>query len=584
MNELSLQEQETILSLLRLGWSQRRVARETGHRRETIGRYARAAGLVSPAAIAGSKPAAEAEVPTDSRQGVEAEVPAGSKPATGAEVPTDSRPGVEAEVPAGSKPATEAEVPTDARQGVEAEVPAAGSKLAIEGGVPTEHDAATTKSRSSCEVHRPFIGAEVAKGRNGMAIFQDLVEHHGYEGSYDAVKRFVRQLVSSTPKFSCRFETLPGQEAQVDYGEGAPTLDARSGKYRKPRLFVLGLSFSRHAFRKVVWRSSQQVWCELHEEAFAHFGGTPEWIRLDNLKEGVIEPDIYDPELNKLYAALLKHYNIIALPCRPYAPDLKGKVESQISYAQGTALKGKRFELIDEQNAHLMHWDERWASTRIHGTTKRQVREMFEEERPALKPLPAARFEYYRIVERRVHFDGYIEIDGAYYSSPSRYIGTTVIVHAGRFFIRLIDPTNHQLFREHPVTGKGMRRTVDADLPKQTPPQVEKLVARIATLGQSCATFARAVETERGASALRTLFGVLDLARKYGPEALERACTMANAAKSSRYRFLRTYLQHHAQPKPLTERNPIIGNINTYVDHLRTLTKRQQGELFDDRR
>ena len=558
MNELSMQEQETILSLLRLGWSRRRIARETGHRRETITRYGVAAGLLAPTPTADSKPATEAEVPADSKPATEAEVPAAdSKPATGAEVPTDSKSASEAEVPVGSKPVIAAEVPT--------------------GSAPA-------KSRSSCEGHRPFITAEIAKGRNGTAIFQDLVEHHGYEGSYDAVKRFVRSLASSTPKLSCRFETLAGQEAQVDYGEGAPTRDARSGNYRKPRLFVLSLSFSRHAFRKVVWRSSQQVWCELHEEAFAHFGGTPEWIRLDNLKEGVIEPDIYDPELNKLYAALLKHYNIIALPCRPYAPDLKGKVESQISYAQGTALKGKRFELIDEQNAHLMHWDERWASTRIHGTTKRQVREMFEEERPALKPLPAARFEYYRIVERRVHFDGHIEIDGAYYSSPSRYVGTTVIVHAGRFFIRLIDPINHQLFREHPVTGKGMRRTHEADLPKQTPPQVEKLVARIATLGQSCATFARAVETERGALALRTLFGVLDLAHKYGPEALERACTMANAANSSRLRFLRTYLQHHAQPKPLSERNRIIGNINTYVDHVRTLTKRQQGELFDDRR
>jgi transposase len=274
MNELSMQEQEAILSLLRLGWSRRRIARETGHRRETITRYARAAGLLPPPPIAGSKPATEAEVPTDSRLGVEAEVPAGSKPA-------------------------------------------------IEGEVPNEHSAVTTKSRSSCEVHRPFIEAEVSKGRNGMAIFQDLVEQHGYEGSYDAVKRFVRSIVSRTPKISCRFETLPGQDAQVDFGEGAPTRDARNGKYRKPRLFVLSLSFSRHAFRKVVWRSSQQIWCELHEEAFAHFGGVPEWIRLANLKEGVIEPDIYDPELNKLYAAVLNYCDIIALPCRPYAPDLK---------------------------------------------------------------------------------------------------------------------------------------------------------------------------------------------------------------------------------------------------------------------
>jgi hypothetical protein len=192
MNELSMQEQETILSLLRLGWSRRRIARETGHRRETITRYGVAAGLLAPTPIADSKPATEAEVPADSKPAIESEVPADSKPATESEVPTDSKSASEAEVPAGSKPAIESEVPT----GSAAATPA--------------------KSRSSCEGHRAFITAEIGKGRNGTAIFQDLVEHHGYEGSYDAVKRFVRPLVSRTPKLSCRFETLPGQD-YVEY-------------------------------------------------------------------------------------------------------------------------------------------------------------------------------------------------------------------------------------------------------------------------------------------------------------------------------------------------------------------------------
>src|SRR5664279_453176 len=176
MNELSVQEQETILSLLRLGWSRRRIARETGHRRETITRYGVAAGLLAPTPIADSKPASEAEVPTDSKSAGEAEVPPDPKSAGEAEVPADPKSAGEAEVPSGSAAATPA------------------------------------KSRSSCEGHRPFITAEITKGRNGTAIFQDLVEHHGYEGSYDAVKRFVRTLVPSTQKFSCRFETLPGQD------------------------------------------------------------------------------------------------------------------------------------------------------------------------------------------------------------------------------------------------------------------------------------------------------------------------------------------------------------------------------------
>ena len=230
-------------------------------------------------------------------------------------------------------------------------------KPAVEVEVPTESSLPTqTGSRSSCEPHRAFIEGEFGKGRNAVAIYQDLVEHHGYAGSYDAVKRLVRKLRPTEPKISCRFETAPGQEAQVDYGEGASTRDSRSGKHRKPRLFVMTLGYSRHAFRTVVWRSSSQTWCELHEQAFAYFGGAPAMIRLDNLREGVVDPDIYDPEINRLYAAMLKHYGVIALPCRPYAPDLKGKVESAVGHTQATALKGRCFESIDEQNAFLQHW------------------------------------------------------------------------------------------------------------------------------------------------------------------------------------------------------------------------------------
>ncbi len=180
---------------------------------------------------------------------------------------------------------------------------------------------------------------------------------------------------------------------QVDYGEGALQRDPRTGKYRRPRLFTLTLGNSRHAFRKVIWNSSSEAWCRLHEEAFAYFGGTARTIRFDNLKEGVIKPDIYDPELNSLYAKLLDHYGVIPLPCRPYTPDLKGKVESTVGHTQETALKGRRFESDDEQNAHLLRWGERWAMTRIHGATKRQVRVMFEEEQPFLQSLPTTRFE-----------------------------------------------------------------------------------------------------------------------------------------------------------------------------------------------
>jgi transposase len=414
-----------------------------------------------------------------------------------------------------------------------------------------------------------------------LSIHQDLVEHRGFDGSYDAIKRFVRSIAPRTEPFVvCRYESPMGEEAQVDYGEGAPTRHPQSGNYLKPRLFVMTLGASRKSFEKVIWKSSQEAWCQLHEDAFAHFGGAVKLVRLDGLKEGAIKPDIYDPELNPLYADVMAYYGVIAVPCRPYTPRLKGKVERTIDYVQDSALKGRRFECIEDQNVFLQHWDERVASTRIHGTTKRQVRKAFEEERPLLLPLPPRRFEYYKVLERRVHFDGHIEVAGAYYSVPTRYVGTTVVVHQGQIWLRILDLTSRQCVREHEIAPKGSRRTADEDRPKQTPPKVLGLVARAALIGPASGAFARALEAEQGALCMRTLFGLLDLAYRYGNEAVERACTLAATARTLRFRFLRTYLAAHAKPKPLAERHKIIPGIETYSKHFKELTR---GE-YDDQR
>ena len=577
MNELSVTEQESILALLRLGWSVRRVARETGRRHETIRRYGQQAGVlpikapppVAPTAIAvttGSpaEPQTTAiDLPVKPRIAA-TEVAAGlaEKPhITATEVPTDLA----------SKPHTTAtEVPTDLASEPHTTATEVPTDFAASNGVQNVAPA-VLRSRSSCSEHAAFIEAGLAKGRNATAIYQDLVEHHAYDGSYDAVKRFARRIRPADLKISCRFETGPAEEQQVDYGEGAPTRHPRTGKYRKPRLFIMTLGFSRHRFCKVVWNSSSQLWCELHEEAFAYFGGVARLIRLDNLREGVVDPDIYDPELNSLYAATLAHYSVTAIPCRPYAPDLKGKVESAVGHTQGTALKGRTFESIEEHNVFLQRWNERWAFTRIHGTTKRQVREMFEEERPALLPLPPTRFEYYRIIERRVHVDAHIEVNGAYYSAPPRYVGT--------LWLRIIDARSKLCVREHVTIERGRRQTVQSDLPKQTPPQVHRLVAHVGGAGPSCRAFASALEADRGALALRPLFGLVDLIKRYGIERVDRACALAMSAGSLRLRFVRKALTINDPEPTLIDEHKLIESIGTYRKHFDALT---QGDLFND--
>ena len=360
-NVLADDKYHQIVALGRLGWSLRRIERTTGVRRETISGYLKAVGIVVPGRgrrRARAKPAiSPASVSTDS---------GGANPAISEAVPPDA---------SEAKAATRAEVSTDS------------APLRRPGRAP---------SASACEPYRELITEALGRGRNAMAIWQDLVDDHGFTARYASVRRFVVTLRgTSSPEARVVITTVPGEEAQVDYGDGPMVLHPDTGKYRRTRLFVLTLGYSRKAVRLLVWQSSTQIWAELHERAFRRLGGTVRVIVLDNLKEGVLTPDIYDPALNPLYRDVLAHYGVVALPCRVGDPDRKGKVEAGVGHAKKTPLRGLRFESLDEAQAYLDRWEAHWADTRIHGTTKRHVAAMFAEEQPALSPLPLEPFRYY---------------------------------------------------------------------------------------------------------------------------------------------------------------------------------------------
>ena len=196
----------------------------------------------------------------------------------------------------------------------------------------------------ACEPYRELIVEALGRGRNAMANWQDLVDDHGFPARDASVRRFV-STVRQQPTVEARvvIATAPAEEAQGDYGEGPMVRDPDSGKYRRTRLFVLTLGYSRKAVRLLVQRSSAQVWAQLHERAFRRLGGTVRVVVLDNLKEGVLTPDMYDPAPNPLYRDVLAHYGVGALPCRVRDPDRKGKVEAAVGHAQQTPLRGGRY-------------------------------------------------------------------------------------------------------------------------------------------------------------------------------------------------------------------------------------------------
>src|SRR5438477_527732 len=248
---------------------------------------------------------------------------------------------------------------------------------------------------------------------------------------------------------------------------------------------------------------------ELHETAFRRLGGSCRVLILDNLKEGVLKPDIYDPILNPLFKDVLAHYDVVAMPCRVGDPDRKGKVESGVGHAQKTPLKGMRFESLEEAQAYLDQWEARWADTRIHGTTKRQVATMFAEEKPFLIPLPLEPFRYYQYGERTVHLDGCVEVDAAYYSVPPGWIGKLVNVQWDSLHVRILDPRIHQLLREHVRQERGRHRIRPEDNPKKMPFTTAQLLTRANRAGTHIGPFCKAIHDHKGEPGVRGILGVL---------------------------------------------------------------------------
>jgi len=390
-------------------------------------------------------------------------------------------------------------------------------------------------ARSACEPHQPWIEQQVRLSRNAMAIHQDLVDKFNFTHKYNSVKRFVRGLKRKDPEQYDRLEFLPGEEAQVDYGQGAKTL-GNKGKYLRPRLFVMTLKYSGRSFRKVIWKSSQEAWARLHEEAFRYFGGCPQYVVLDNLKEGVITPDIYEPELNPLYMAVLTHYGVTADPARVRDPDRKGTVENAIQHTQNTALKGRVFEGIDEQNTWLIHWEEKWAKTRIHGRKKRQVEEMFQEEKPFLSPLPLIGFQYFRQETRRVSDDGMIQVGLSYYAALPAPLHQEVIVRIYADEIEIIDPRSMEKIRTHHKSHRAGEVKMElTDRIFNPSRQTDYLLSKAKSIGPNTRRLCDLLFEEQGRIGQRRMQGIVNLARRY------EACHIEQTAHEAIEMGLRSY-------------------------------------------
>ena len=520
-NVLKMADQAAIIALWERGWSQRRIARETGIHRETVARYVRLA------------------------QG-------GWRP--GMPFPVKSNPAI-------STPGSEV------RDG-----PGDPEETAPNPAISTP---GSSGRQSLCEPFREVIEAKLAAGLTAQRIWQDL-EEEGFEGGYQSVKRFCRRLRTTLPLPFRRLECEPGQEAQVDFGSGAPIITPE-GRRRKSHVFRITLSHSRKAYSEATYRQTTEDFIRCLENAFHHFGGVPQTLVIDNLKAAVTKADWFDPELNPKVQSFCAHYGTVILPTRPRTPRHKGKVERNVGYVQSNALKGRTFASLTEQNRHLLEWETQVADTRIHGTTRRQVKKAFEEgERAALSPLPVARFPFFQEFRRKVNRDGHVEVDKAYYSVPPEYLTRRVWVRWDSRVVRIFNHRFEQIAM-HARHEPGRFSTHNRHIPQAKRSGIERgaawLLDKASLIGPQAGRWAEQMIHQRGIQGVRVLMGLLSLARRHRSEQIEQACQVALTHGAYRLRTIRELIKRQGQRQEqfeFVEEHPIIRSLSDYGELVHT--------------
>jgi transposase len=407
---------------------------------------------------------------------------------------------------------------------------------------------APPRRSSTVEPYRERVLELRRAGVEIEAIRQRLREERGFQGSYSALHRFVRQLEPRLPQAVVRVETPAGEEAQVDFGYAGRMRDPQDGRARKTWAFVMTLSFSRHQYVEFVFDQEVGTWLRCHRNAFEWFGGVVRRVVVDNLKAAIIRATLHEPVVQRAYREMAEHYGFLISPCRPATPEHKGKVEQGgVHYVTRNFLAGRDFRDVVDANEKVLVWCLEVAGQRIHGTTKEQPLRRFEEvERAELLPLPTAPYALAVWKRATLHPDCHVVFEKSFYSAPHRLIGRKLWVRAADTSVVIFH--EHEPVASHARAGRpGTRRTHPDHLP---PAKLAGLMAtpawclkRAEELGPHTSELIGRLLGERPLDRLRTALAILKLAHKYSPRRLEAACRRALSFEEIAYGAIKRILE-----------------------------------------
>jgi hypothetical protein len=350
--------------------------------------------------------------------------------------------------------------------------------------------------------------------------------------SYSSFKRYIRIQKIKDPRdtSTCRIETPPGQQVQIDYGEVGLLFDPELGRRRKIYAFIGTLGFSRHKFVDIVFSQNKESFVASNVRMFEFFGGVTESIRLDNLKSGVIKPDLYDPVLNPAYREFGLHYDTFIDPCRPGSPKDKGKVERDVPTIREAVHKLRVLHptaTLAELNRLIRTWVIEVYGMRNHGTTYEQPFVSFtEQEKPILKPLPQEPFEIAEWKQATVHADHYIQFNKKTFSLPTVNIGRTLWVRGNGRILQAFDDL--RMIKQWVLIPNKKRYTDHADFPKNVQYALDDnlhqvLCAKARAYGKHVDAMVQSLMKEHAFINLRRVQGIVALGDKYDHAMIDRA-------------------------------------------------------------
>jgi transposase len=311
-----------------------------------------------------------------------------------------------------------------------------------------------TPRQSKLEPHIPHLQERLAAGIENCQVLLRELRERGYAGGYTILKDYVHPLRRRPPvQGTVRFETAPGDQAQVDFGSCAYT--APTGGPRRVWAFTMVLSWSRMLYVEFVRRADTTTFLRCHLQAFEAFGGIPQRCLYDRTKLVVLGNDPAGAPLwNERFLDFTLRLGVDTKLCHAYRPQSKGRVEAGIKYVKGNFWPGVRFTDLDDLNRQARAWCETVANVRLHGTTQERPVDRWATERAVLHPLPTRdRLQPFLSEERRVGRDGYVQWDGAWYGVPWPWRpGQSVAVQTRDDLVELWTGTTRQA-----VYPRGMR-------------------------------------------------------------------------------------------------------------------------------